>query len=92
MGIKARLTRIVAVIGMLAGLTAGTFGIVELTQPQPATPPPVTAVFADDAPAPVVPAAPAPAVRVAVPTRLEVPAIDVDEKLTGRGLKADGSL
>ncbi|KRA30936.1 MULTISPECIES: sortase domain-containing protein [unclassified Nocardioides] len=92
MGIKARLTRIVAVIGMLAGLAAGTFGIVELTQPEPVTAPPTTAVFADNAPAPVVPAAPEPAVRVAVPTRLEVPAIGVDEKLSGRGLKADGSL
>lgn len=92
MTIRARLARIVAVIGVLAGLAVGTVGALELTQPEPAAAPPATAVFADDAPAPVVPAAPTPPVRVALPTRLQVPAIGVDENLSARGLKADGSL
>lgn len=92
MGIKARLTRIVAVIGMLAGLLAGTIGVLELNRDEPAPTPPATAVFAESAPAPVVPAAPAPPEPIAAPTRLEVPAIDVDERLSGRGLNPDGSL
>ena len=59
-------------------------------EPEPAVvvPAPVLAL----PPAPPVPAAPAPARRVAAPTRIEVPAIGVDERLTGRGLKADGAL
>lgn len=78
----------VAVLALLAG-TAGA--VTALHSPDPA---PAPAVVPAPAPlaVPDVPAAPVPVVRVGAPTRIEVPALGVDEPLTGRGLKPDGTL
>lgn len=97
MGTRTKLANAIATLGVLIGLTGLTFGaagVIGLQRDDAAPPPvastPVAPLHLD--PAPPVPAAPAPVERVAAPTRIEVPAIGVDERLTGRGLKADGSL
>lgn len=81
----------VALLALLAG-TAGA--VTALHSPDPAGPPsaPAGAGTLTLPPAPELRAAPVPVVRVAAPTRIEVPALGVDEPLTGRGLKADGAL
>lgn len=94
MTLKAKIANGLAALGALTALCFGTAGALGLQQdaapaPAPAT---VAAPQVPTTPAPPVPAAPAPPQRVAAPTRIEVPAIGVDERLTGRGLKADGSL
>ncbi|WP_278257282.1 hypothetical protein [Nocardioides convexus] len=72
-------------------LLAGTTGVLTALHPDP-VPAPVEVRTPVPPPAPDLPAAPAPVVRVAEPTRIEVPALGVDEPLTGRGLKPDGTL
>ncbi len=84
---RTLLARSLAVLGLLAG-TAGA--VVALHEPAPAPAPVEVRTLAP--PPAAVPAAPRPVVRVAAPTRVEVPAIGVDAPLTGRGLKADGAL
>lgn len=93
MGIKAKLANGIAALGVLLALFFGTAGLRLQSEPAPpvaATP--IAVAPLELAPAPPVPAAPTPRARVSAPTRIEVPAIDVDEPLTGRGLKADGAL
>ena len=77
---------ILALVAVASALSLGRHRAAPATAPA-AVVPPVGA-----APAPRVHVTPAPAKRVAAPSRIEVPAIGVDEKLTCRGLKADGSL
>ncbi|WP_435768466.1 sortase domain-containing protein [Nocardioides sp. SYSU DS0651] len=103
MSTTARTARITATLGVLLGLVMGALGALTLLVPGPAdpagsTPAPPTAAAPASPPSssvpPVVvpPEAGAPAdARVPPPTRIEVPAIGVDERLTGRGLKEDGS-
>lgn len=88
-----RTRRLLANLALAAGVLALVVGLflgLRTPEPEPAgvVPAPVLVL----PPAPPVPAAPTPVQRVAAPTRIEVPAIDVDERLAGRGLKADGSL
>lgn len=88
-----RTRRLITDLALAAGvlaLVAGLFLGLRDPEPEPAgvVPAPVLVL----PPAPPVPAAPTPTERVTAPTRIEVPAIGVDERLTGRGLKADGSL
>lgn len=90
MGIRARVANGIAALGVLAGLAVGTAGV--LTIEHDPAPPVVTADSLRLPPAPPVPAPPPAQQPVTAPTRIEVPAIGVDERLTGRGLKADGSL
>lgn len=78
----------VAVLALLAG-TAGAVTALHSPGPGPA---PVEVRTITLPAAPDRPAAPVPVVRVGAPTRIEVPAIGVDEPLTGRGLKPDGAL
>lgn len=88
---RTLIARLLATLGVLAGLAAGTTGVVVgLQEQEPAVVVPSTTLQLP--PAPPVAAAPAPVERVGRPTRIEVPAIGVDERLAGRGLKADGSL
>lgn len=83
------LANLVLAAGVLA-LVAGLFLGLRAPEPGPAVVAPAPVLVLP--PVPPVPAAPAPVERVAAPTQIEVPAIGVDERLTGRGLKADGSL
>ncbi|MCR1783916.1 sortase [Nocardioides carbamazepini] len=88
---------VLATIGLLLGLATGTLGVLDLTGADPADrtsagpPAPRTGVAVE--PAADVPRVPGttPATRVPAPTRLEIPTIGVDERLEGRGLRADGS-
>ncbi len=84
---------ILALLALL-GLLTGTAGVVTALDPDPAPAPPAarTVVLPPAPELPDLPAAPTPAVPVGAPTRVEVPAIGVDEPLTGRGLKPDGAL
>lgn len=88
-------TAVGAVLGLLLAV-AGVIGLLhDRHRPDPpSSGTPVSAAPARYGPLPVLPATPVPSspVRVPVPTRIEVPAIGVDERLSGRGLKADGSL
>lgn len=77
---------VLAVVAVATALYLGLHGTEPAAEPAAVVPPVVVA------PAPPVHVTPVPAKRVAAPTRIEVPAIGVDERLTGRGLKADGSL
>lgn len=88
-----RTRRLIADLALAAGILSLVSGLLlglRAPEPEPAGVVPPTALALP--PAPPVPAAPTPVERVAAPTRIEVPAIGVDERLTGRGLKADGSL
>lgn len=86
---RTLVTHLATAVGLLALVTGLVLGL-HHPEPEPAGVVPAPVVVLP--PAPPVPAAPAPVQRVAAPTRIEVPAIGVDERLTGRGLKADGSL
>ncbi|MFC5731043.1 MULTISPECIES: sortase domain-bontaining protein [Nocardioides] len=86
-----RSARLGTLIGAIAGLGLGAAGVLGLVDDRPAPPTVITAP-APPTPAPSVPAAPEPPQPVPVPTRIEVPAIGVDERLTGRGLRDDGTL
>ncbi|TWG90876.1 LPXTG-site transpeptidase (sortase) family protein [Nocardioides sp. J9] len=94
---RTRLADLVLLVGLVAGLAALAAGVLPGLLPglqreeEPAVVVPAPPALALP-PAPPVPAAPAPPERVTTPTRIEVPAIGVDEPLTGRGLKDDGSL
>lgn len=72
-------------------LLAGTAGALTALHPHP-VPAPVEVRTPAPPPVPDLPAAPAPVVRVGEPTRIEIPALGVDEPLTGRGLNPDGTL
>lgn len=97
---RTLIAHLLATLGVLAGLAGlGGLGVVTtgvvvaLQEREPAAVVPSTTLRPPPAaPAPSVPAAPAPVERVGLPTRIEVPAIGVDERLEGRGLQADGSL
>lgn len=84
---RTLLARTTAVLALLAG----TAGAITALHPAPDPAPAVVRTPAPP-PAPALPAAPAPVVRVAEPTRVEVPALGVDEHLSGRGLRSDGTL
>ncbi|WP_408896889.1 sortase domain-bontaining protein [Nocardioides sp. R1-1] len=102
MGTTTRARRRTAVLlttlGVVLGLALSVFGMALAVDRTPATPP-GSAATAAARPEVVVPspagadptAAPAAAAPVAAPTRLEIPAIGVDERLEGRGLRPDGS-
>lgn len=88
-----RTRRLIANLALAAGVLALVAGLLlglRDAEPEPAVVVPAPALVLPSAPP--VPSAPTPVERVAAPTRIEVPAIGVDERLTGRGLKADGSL
>lgn len=83
-----RLISAAALALALLAVAAGLFLGLHHPQARPAVVQPTPEALAAPAPR----AIEKPAQRVAPPTRIEVPAIGVDEGLTGRGLKADGSL
>lgn len=89
-----RIAHLTALLALLVGLIAGAVGFTRLAgldAAQPAAPATTEVRLLPLPPTPPRPAAPRPQRRVAVPTRIEVPAIDVDERLEGRGLRADGA-
>lgn len=97
---RHRTAILLTALGALLGLALSGFGVAQLavdrgaaTPPAPTSTAAVRPEVAVPPPAPVGPDAPTPvaAPRVTAPTRLEIPAIGVDESLEGRALKADGS-
>ena len=85
------LTHLATALAVLAVLAVATALVLGLRHPEPGHEPAAVVPPAVVAPAPPVHVTPAPAQRVAAPTRIEVPAIGVDERLTGRGLKASAT-
>lgn len=90
---SARLTLVGTLVGVV-GLVATVVGLVgpPAHEDTPGSRAATSPVLAAEARPRIQPAPPAPAVHVPPPSRIEVPSIGVEEELTARGLRPDGSL